>query len=57
MSDEIEHQRLVKAIIVAFNGPNSATIDENEPVIDTTDPEVMQGFTGFINDPRGKRRG
>lgn len=58
--DEIQTDRLTyainRAIVQAFGGDKKKQqpVDDDEPVIDTTDPEFAQNFKGFIGAP-GRR--
>lgn len=63
--DERQQQRLIAAIIRAFNGPDKTTtaggrgrpgVDEDgEPIIDTTDSTFAKDFQGFIGGPAGRQ--
>lgn len=60
VDDEVQTQRLTLAIMRAFRGEQQAhqpPAREEEPVIDTTDPEFAKHFKGFtIEKPKPKRR-
>lgn len=56
MDDEIQVNRLIYAIVKAFNGdgkkqPNKMVDDDDEEIIDTTQPEFAEKFKGFTNTP------
>lgn len=59
IDDEVQTQRLILAIRRAFGGgqPAQPPAREEEPVIDTTDPNFVKTFKGFnIEKPKPKRR-
>jgi len=54
VDDEVQVQRLAYAIVKAFNGDQKGPtkkpakrIEEDEEVIDTTDPKFAEQFQGF----------
>lgn len=58
VDDEAQTQRTTLAIIKAFSNPKQRanhTDDEDEEVIDTTDPEFAKHFKGFTNTPIGRQ--
>jgi len=57
VDDEAQAQRTAIAMMKAFGGAKAkrADDDEDEPVIDTTDPKFAQTFKGFINAPGTQR--
>lgn len=60
VDDEARAQRTAIAILKAFGGgkqqAKQAVDDEDEPVIDTTDPEFAKNFKGFVNKPLQPQR-
>jgi hypothetical protein len=59
VDDEVQTQRLTVAIIKAFGGVQGQppAREEEEPVIDTTNPDFAKHFKGFnYEKPKPKRR-
>lgn len=62
VDDEVQVQRLVYGIVRAFNGDKKdqrgrKPKEEDEEIIDTTDPEFAKHFQGFIHEkPQQARR-
>jgi hypothetical protein len=61
VDDEVQMQRLTIAIMKAFRGGGQGqqppAREEEEPVIDTTDPDFVKNFRGFnFEKPKPKRR-
>lgn len=57
MDDEVQVNRLIYAIVKAFNGDKvtQKPVDSDEEIIDTTDPEFAENFAGFTGAPRRQR--
>lgn len=51
--DEVQIHRLIYAIMKAFNGDGKQPrpIDDDEEIIDTTNPDFAKHFQGFIGAP------
>lgn len=60
MDDEIQVNRLIYAIVRAFNGDgkpkNKIVDDDDEEIIDTTKPEFAEKFKGFTNTPVNRQQ-
>jgi hypothetical protein len=58
VDDEVQMQRMTIAFMKAFGGgQGQPPAREEEPVIDTTDPEFAKHFKGFnVEKPKPKRR-
>ncbi len=60
IDDEVQTQRLALAIIRAFGGgkrsKRQVVEDEDEEIIDTTDPKFAASFKGFTNIPGAPQR-
>jgi hypothetical protein len=57
MDDEVQTNRLIYAIVKAFNGDKAQSkqqVDDDGEVIDTTDPSFLEHFQGFTGAP-GRR--
>lgn len=59
VDDKVQSQRttlaLLEAMIKAGTVHPGKPVDDDEPIIDTTDPSFAQNFQGFINAPGQKR--
>ncbi|MGA8765251.1 MAG: hypothetical protein WB562_20455 [Candidatus Sulfotelmatobacter sp.] len=53
IDDEIQTNRLIYAIVRAFNGDKATKkpVDDDEAIIDTTQPEFARQFQGFSGVP------
>lgn len=58
IDDQVRADWIARAIVKAFNGDRKqagAIDDDDEEIIDTTDPTFAETFQGFIGQPGGNQ--
>lgn len=60
MEEERQIAMLRQAIVLAFNGDKKAQAspidNDEEPVVDTTDPKFVEQFKGFTGTPQAQQQ-